>query len=244
MSALASGFSTQSDEANVRDHLLQHRHRKWGFVIYRCTYEADADWARFMAIVSARARDGLESSDAPDILRMHHWRVFDDRKQFDGASKDHVRRHFRSWCASDEAMAEQYRIDSQPVRPDGLDTMLGMTPRYTYCIHVDAESLRSVIHDGPQPPDHDLHGVGWVALIDSHWQMPNPETFDFEGNGLDPETDDPTDEGEVPVEGCRLYEVGWMRMGTQSIGVPAYAFLQRPGLFYAAYQRPPDVWVR
>lgn len=59
-----------------------------------------------------------------------------------------------------------------------------------------------------------------------------------------PETDDPTDEGEELVEGCRLYNIGWMKMGFRSICVPAYAYLDNQGLWMTAYKRPLEVWTR
>jgi hypothetical protein len=231
-----------SDEEHIRDLLIERGHRKWGFVIYRCTYDDDDAWVRFMEIANRRGEDDLTDSDVPELLQTLDWKVHEDRELLDGASKDQVRKHFLSWVASDAAKAEQY----DPNRPEwqAFDTMLGLTPRYTYCVHVDAAALHSVVYEAPQPPDRDVRGIGYVNLIDAEWEMPDPATFDFEINGMDPETDDPTDEGEEPIEGCRMTHVGWMKMGAQSMGVSAYAVLDKSGMFYAVYARPPDVWTR
>ena len=74
--------------------------------------------------------------------------------------------------------------------------------------------------------------------------MPDPATFDYKGSGLDPETYDPTDEGEPEVEGCKLEDVGWMKVAVCGLMPEAYSFLQGLGAYYSVYQRPPMVWVR
>jgi hypothetical protein len=139
-----------------------------------------------------------------------------------------------------EAKTEQYG----PCPPPCVDTMQHLSPRYSFCLHVDAEALDSVVHGAPQPPELDSSGVGWVALIDANWDLPDPDTFDYQDNGMDPRIHDPTDEGEVPVEGCKLYDVGWMRMGAQSIGISAYSALTNPANWVHLYRRPPAVWTR
>lgn len=48
------------DLAQTRNILEKNPGLKWGFVIYRCTYESDTDWARFMDLLNTRVRLNLE----------------------------------------------------------------------------------------------------------------------------------------------------------------------------------------
>lgn len=236
MTSLAAA-ARASDAVKINTRLAEASHKIWGFVIYRCTYEDEVAWTRFKQIADERALSDLEESEAPQLLQSLSLKYFDDKEKHDGASKDQVREHFIQWCASDAAKAEHGDAGLEN------DTMLYSSPRYSYCVHVDAGSLASVIN-GPQPPILDDRGVGWVNLIDAAWEIPERETFNDDGNSSDVEIDDPTDEGEEPIDGCRLYDVGWMKMGAQSLCVPAYTYLHNPSLWMAAYKRPPEVWTR
>lgn len=60
-------------------------HKTWGFVIYRTSYESDADWNEFMRRLSWWTRDFMEYSNEQDVLGLMTWTVFDDRACFDGA---------------------------------------------------------------------------------------------------------------------------------------------------------------
>ena len=96
---------------------------------------------------------------------------------------------------SKEAKAEQ---PSASFFGDKNGSPRGVLTRYTFPIHVDAVSLHSVVHAAPQLPQYDMEGIGYVNVLDCHW------------GDLDPEDQD---EGEEPVEGCRLYDVGQMKAG-------------------------------
>lgn len=66
-------------------------HRNWGFVIYRCTYEDDAQWACFMDILNEWTRQNLEYEGALDLLESLDWSV-QESHDFVGARKDDIRR--------------------------------------------------------------------------------------------------------------------------------------------------------
>ena len=120
--------------------------------------------------------------------------------------------------------------------------MLDMAPRYTFCLQVDAAALESVVNKAPRPPKPDFDGIGYVNLIDAKWEKPDPATYDYEDSGLDPETDDPTDDGEPEIEGCKMQDVGWMKVCVHGLLPSAYSILQQSGAYYAVYTRPPHVW--
>ena len=79
------------DLAQTHDVLERNPSLKWGFVIYRCTYESDLDWARFMDLLNTRVRLNLEEEGGLDLLDRLDWSVQDDRDVLDNASPGQVR---------------------------------------------------------------------------------------------------------------------------------------------------------
>ena len=79
------------DLAHTRNILERNPGLKWGFVIYRCTYQSDSDWARFMDLLNTRVRLNLEEEGGLDLLDRLDWCVQDDREILDDASSGQVR---------------------------------------------------------------------------------------------------------------------------------------------------------
>ena len=90
----------------------------------------------------------LERLGGPDLIDKLSLKVEEDKAILDGAGKDEIRKRFQTWLASDEAKTEQFPQSSQELET-GLQTMFGITPRYSYCIQVDAAVLESVINAAP-----------------------------------------------------------------------------------------------
>ena len=151
--------------------------------------------------------------------------VREDRSLFNGASKAFVRNHFNNWTVSEEAKAEQ---PSATFFGNKNGSPRGVSTRYTFPIHVDAASLHSVVHAAPQPPQYDMEGIGYVNVLDCHW------------GDLDPEDED---ESEEPVEGCRLYDVGWIKVRVERLVPDIYKDLLEHHHWYNYFKRPPEVWV-
>ena len=80
-----------SDLDLTRDILERNPGLKWGFVIYRCTYESDSDWSRFMDLLNTRVRLNLEEEGGLDLLDRLDWCVQDNRDVLDDASTGQVR---------------------------------------------------------------------------------------------------------------------------------------------------------
>lgn len=74
----------------IRTFLEQNPDAKLGFVVYRCTYSSDADWARFMSYLNAQTRSNLENSEMGDLVSRVDWNVQQDAS-LDGASFEDVR---------------------------------------------------------------------------------------------------------------------------------------------------------
>lgn len=72
---------------------------KWGWVFYRCTYNNDEGWNYFKQMITQEMHKDIANSDTPDINHLLDDNLkmtfIEDRKAFDGASKDQLRAHFQ-----------------------------------------------------------------------------------------------------------------------------------------------------
>jgi hypothetical protein len=66
-------MSPQFDE--VQSDLRANPDKKWGFVIFRCTYGDYAAWVRMMSRLNTQARDSLELQGASDLFPRIDWAV-------------------------------------------------------------------------------------------------------------------------------------------------------------------------
>lgn len=192
--------------------LRKDNHRTWGPVIYRCTYESDADWSEFMTRLRYQTRRALKFYNGLDMLDSLDITVFEDRVGFNGASTSTVRERFKIWAAT-APEAEQ-------------STNAAQSQRYRYCIHVDAEALESVVHHARASPEPDAGGPGFVNLVSRYWE---------------PDTADLMEKGAEPVEGSELQDVGWMKVDYQFLMVDFYVLLRDWDDWFREYRRPPKI---
>lgn len=219
-------ISTESSYPDKIDAGLQaDEHRTWGFVIYRTTYQSDADWAEFLRRLRYWTSEDMVYFNGQDILDLMTWTVFDDESLFDGADTAAIRRHFHRWAET--------TVLSEIQQPSG-DATLSMrsAPRYRYCVQVDADALRSVLHDAPPPPEIIVGKKGWVKLIQKDWIRPS-ENPRLAGRELD--------DGYEPIEGVTEKDVGWIRCPCHTVMTEFYVDFLNPNGYSVAYQRPPAV---
>ncbi|CAD0109395.1 unnamed protein product [Aureobasidium uvarum] len=179
-------ISTHSSHADrIEAGYQADGHKTWGFVIYRTTYEDDTDWTEFMRRLRYWTMDNMKFYNGQDVLDRMTWTIFDNRERFDGADVSTIRQHFRNW-AEKAARAEQ----QQPEEADDKLPSMGRSPRYRYCIQVDADALKSAVYDAPPPPDFDKDKQGWVNLIDKDW-LPRSKNPIYAGRQPDPNVYEP-----------------------------------------------------
>ncbi|KAK3704507.1 hypothetical protein LTR37_013790 [Vermiconidia calcicola] len=218
-----AGRKTEAEA--IRDTLPRNHDGKWGFRIYRVNYDSDKDFARFVELLTAHANLALDEDDSGDEIRhLLSWDIQDSEAELSGASIDQVRDMFNQWI-------------------DSIRGNRGST-RYARCIYADAESINSVL-TGDQPGERMLqsilHPTAFVKIIDGQWELGveqwGPEDFDDreqmrkhnEGN-----------EGYDPVEGCRKYEVGGMKVAACMVVTRAYQTMMDSS-WHAYYVRPPAI---
>jgi hypothetical protein len=220
-----------SSECIVHNTLKSLGHSKWGWVIYRCTYNDDEAWDRFKQLIDQYSREAIAKSDTPEVAESLEWTFVEDRHSLDGVSRDQLRARFKAWKAKAFAV-EQPRVKDQ-LNPD-----FGI-PRYTYFIQVDEEALRSVIDEVSEPnptPWYDCEGH--VNLVYADWK-PMSEWRSECGVETGAEDDD---EEHEPIDGCCEEDVGWMKITAQMVDVEFYeAMGGPPDIWYVFYQRLPQV---
>jgi hypothetical protein len=79
------------DLDSIREVLQRNPNLKWGFVIYRCTYDDNQKWARFMDHLNTRVRLNLEEDSAGYLDERIDWAVQEDREALEGAGPRRVR---------------------------------------------------------------------------------------------------------------------------------------------------------
>ncbi|CAO2653500.1 Nn.00g029110.m01.CDS01 [Neocucurbitaria sp. VM-36] len=202
-----------SAQSNIRHDLAVLPVDKWGWVIYRCSYD-DADnetWARFRTRIEADSRETIAQSDAPEIADRLEWTWVEDRASLDGVSTAALRKRFRAW------VADQVKRQPGNYHPSSV-------ARFRYFIKIDKEVLQNLagyLDDG-----------GWskgdfVKIVNADWE---------------PSTDEEQDILE-PIDGCTEKDVGWMRIVPCMIDTEFYDALNGDEMAWddQFYKRPPGI---
>ncbi|TKX25992.1 hypothetical protein C1H76_1839 [Elsinoe australis] len=200
----------------LRNQLTQDGITQWGLRIYRCTDGDDEAWQRFMDFFRERSTVHLRRLSAADLSSTLVWDVQEDASTLDGTSKAVVRDLYRQWVT-------QATGGIDPASREALN------PRYRFCVHVDEESLRSVLQY-LDTRDSRVFEEGFVNLVQLEWI---PELHD-------PELGEEEDE-ELELEGLRLWDVGWLKTGLEYLYPSTYELLYADEAWELLYQRPPEI---
>lgn len=129
----------------IRESIQKDKHKKWGYLFYRCDYSDDDAWNRFLSVIRYGLERHLRTYKAEDLLDTWELTVKEDSETLEGATVDQVRDFFSIWVQSDEANQFQ-------------------SPGYEYCVHVDADAIDSVVRRAPQSPKRDFNNIGYATL--------------------------------------------------------------------------------
>lgn len=211
----------------IQRQLQDDGHRTWGFVIYRTTYSNDVDWADFVRRLRFQMEDSFDYFNGRDILEKFTLTVIQDRSLFDGADTNTIRQHFQQWSLTAYRSEQQPQVEGQSSSESGAGMIkIGRSPRYRFAVMVDAEALRSVVHEAPAPPDLDTTSKGWIKLIDKSWYLGRSE-----GDA------DPLE----PIEGVTERDVGWMKVPYQDVMTECYTQSRSLNNWSLNYRRPPKI---
>lgn len=147
---------------NIERYLEEDGHRKWGVVIYRCTYDSDSDWQEFMKRLYQQAEKTLQFYNGLDLMESLDLLVFDDPSISNDASTAAIRDHFKEWATT--ALYQEQ------------NTGPAQSQRYRYCIQVDDYALKSVISHDPEMPSGIVNLIwkDWVPTSDPREPMEEP----------------------------------------------------------------------
>ncbi|KAF0315194.1 hypothetical protein GQ607_017577 [Colletotrichum asianum] len=188
------------------------RFHRWGFVIYRTTYEDDAAWERYLEVVKFAAQWSPDYLGGDVLLEQYmDWPVISDKATLDGASKADVRKHFQSWC---EARSEE--------RDGPGATRAGRLPRFNYCVYVDRKCLDT------------------LAMVPENYFMSSRlrEQSNLVAVMLDKKAPGNRRDVWPEVEGCTGRYVGW-RYEEVDMLVGTYEESHMYDLSHIDYKRPP-----
>ncbi|KAF5859811.1 hypothetical protein ETB97_002420 [Aspergillus alliaceus] len=207
--------------------LQQDRFKTWGFVIYRCTYQSNSDWEKFITRFLYSVTSFLKYYNGLDLLDSFAPTVFEDRA-FDSATTALLRKHFQEWAVI--APQEEQGIEHSCFPNSG---------RYRFFIMVDQEALESVL-SVPEP--HYPSTTGFVRLVNGVWKPEELDQDELEERGLSKPSE--LEEFE-PLEGCRLEDVGWMKVSFQDAELPAFLKFCDNLRWLRYYRRPPLIpeWI-
>ncbi|KAK4149892.1 hypothetical protein C8A00DRAFT_37501 [Chaetomidium leptoderma] len=141
--------SPLGDAHTIKDALELYRLSDWGFVLFRCTYRSQEKWERFVALVQGHARDCFEEAGMMDVYARMRWTVFEDAAALDGADIVETSRRFVEWVERGPGGRELAGSVFGPsmARAGGPSMATAGTPRHEFFLHVDEESLESVVDD-------------------------------------------------------------------------------------------------
>lgn len=155
--------STESQLVEVVDDM---KHDKWGFVIYRCTYQDDQAWERFETKVYEHTQEWVQDpdTDTPEVANSLEWTFVENRAALKGASMAQLRERFNRRAAL--AVVDEQprgRAQTQAKHPDVRTFGI---PRYEHFIQIDEEALQSVLAQ----PETGFWPRGIDNFVDARWR--------------------------------------------------------------------------
>lgn len=215
---------------DIRDN-IKKGHKKWGFAIYRCTYDDENAWEQLLTALRRDVSESLAQRGADDLVETFELDIREDRNTLQGASPDKVREIFRE-CVFTKGQAECPESEAQMQLKHGTPEQVTIpsSARYLYCVHIDAEALASVVARLSGAKVH-----AWVNLVDGLHKFIS----------LPVDSEEVVDEDDLPLEGYEEGEkpLGYMRVGFFGLMPGAYGSLNDGQIYDRVCRNPPEIWM-
>jgi len=212
--------------------MVRTGHHKWGFLVYRVSYDDDAAWQRVLHIFRRVTEVRATNKGKTHLLPYLAYTPMEDRDRFEGASKDTIREYFRDWVH--ERSVER---DGPGACPEN-EELTRWSPRYKACLYVDKEAMdgASIREIGffAEPYCH-VEGTG--VVIDGQFGEHDRDVINRAIGGAREEFE--------PVEGRTGWDVGWMYFRLY-LPPALYENLSMSEDEWAGsyfYKRPPGVYI-
>ncbi|KAJ5198118.1 uncharacterized protein N7498_007235 [Penicillium cinerascens] len=215
-------IETTSNEADNLERLLQaDGFKTWGFIIYRCTYQSNADWEKFMTLLLDQTTRSLKCYNGLDLLDSLAPTVMED-SSFEGAATATLRGYFNKWATTAKHLEQGVPLDQKHYAQSGP---------YRYFLMVDQEALESVLNE----PNLKFSKSAFVRLVDGQWEPEVLDEEELEALGGPPEEFE-------PLEGCTLEDVGWMKIPFGDSEFTGFVWFQcNTNGWDMFYLRPPEM---
>lgn len=195
--------------------------KKWGFVIYRCTYQNNTDRQNFMDHFVSAAPGYLEFYNGLDLLDTFTPTVLED-PSFEGATVATLREHFHQWKKT--ALKEEQGVSEDYTPTSG---------RYRFFITVDQEAMESVLNT--PLGGFEEYELGHVRMVNAEWKWTDVPEEDSEDEDIsEPEEFE-------PLEGCTEDDVGWMNIRWRIVQLPGFHKMTEIDDWQAYYVRYPGI---
>lgn len=154
-----------SPERQIRWSLGPDPAARWGWVMYRTTYlpVLNGVWDTFKRQIVERMRAEIAASDAPEIAGQMDF-VFVEDPALEGASRQELKRRFRTWAVKDGADPDLGETDSR-------DT------RHAFFLQVDAECLTNariiIVRGWQETTEGQLDEDGYPQVPEDWFKMMN-----------------------------------------------------------------------
>ncbi|KAF4809548.1 hypothetical protein CGCTS75_v014752 [Colletotrichum tropicale] len=168
---------------------------RWGFYLYRITYDNQPLWERYISSLRQQAVDyiaGDSSSKRDEMQTTFQLSVIEDPESLDGASIQQVLTRFQSWA---NALPDEGDESQDIPANDGRDYA-----RFNLCLYVDAECLSSLETSVP-----------FVKVVNAETPIPDSEE---EYSDSDEDLTDDDDESEASEHDP---EDDWMYLDCESL---------------------------
>ncbi|WYZ35401.1 hypothetical protein EsH8_X_000048 [Colletotrichum jinshuiense] len=229
---------------------------RWGFVVYRCTYDDNELWDRYLAQLKSFYYSYLSKERCSMLLEQYlDWVVIDDRATLDNASRLEVRKYFNQWVL-------EQNVPTNPVNAI-TNCFPIQLPRFQYCLYIDKQCLDTVtqfqqanngtaLYVNLLPPvvfaiiDRTWTPDGTAATVDVGYDNDDDDDDNEEENEEDEKEEDEDEvEGGYPlIDGSDREYVGWMYCNAFYVA-EIYDSLNQGSLYnYITYHRPPSIYPR
>ncbi|KAF6826753.1 hypothetical protein CPLU01_09509 [Colletotrichum plurivorum] len=184
------GFPTDFPKITSQIRRPSSESYRWGFYLYRATYNDQLLWERYIAYIREEASKTLDYEDNRDQLKKHFRLTIIEDPSLDEASVEEVQERFRTWVAAlPEEGDEEQEIPAFDRRDQG---------RFDYCLYVDVECLQSFeipSETEEEPGETESPVSAFVKVINAERHWPDPEEEAYSDEEEDSEEDCEEEQG-------------------------------------------------
>ncbi|KAF1811535.1 hypothetical protein P152DRAFT_59025 [Eremomyces bilateralis CBS 781.70] len=214
-------WTTAGKLEQIRWWYLGQNQKRWGWRIYRTTYDSEVKWERFIQIFNEALISTIrEVHGNEEHMKFMEWPIMSDRERFNEASTIELRKHFLAWRSGGGPIAAEPQLRNEK----SLILFALSRPKYDYFIQVDKESIDNILAQN-DPVD------GYVNVVQADWPGDDPDELD----------DIEANDGYPVIEGRSTHDIGFQRVRLAYLYPDFYEEVKNLERRYW-YRRPPEIY--